>query len=152
MRKYDLNDSYIRCEKDGIIRKKDDVDIELIKSLLNSAKANDKSFKSIEKNIDNTSFLFTSKYDVLRKLISAFILFDKIKIDNHLCLNAYICKKHQDLNLDWDILEGFRLRRNSINYEGKELDNNEWKKSKFQFEIYIKTFISSIENKIKEFE
>lgn len=142
-----LEDSYKECVKEGLIRKKEDIDIELAKSLLDSSKKEINVYKDLEKKIKYYSIIFKSRYDILRKLISAFLLFDKVKISNHQCTNAYLCKEHPELDIEWEILEAFRVLRNKITYEGKQIDYETWKIHKPKFEVYIKTFIKEVEKK-----
>lgn len=146
----ELDKIYDQCMADGIIRKKEEIDIELAKTLLDSAKKELELSKKIEKIAKYYSVFFKGKYDILRELITAYLLFDKVKIDNHQCVNAYLCTKHPELEVDWKILEILRIIRNGIYYEGKQIEESAWKTHKIQFEIYIKTFIKEVEQKIKK--
>jgi len=146
----ELQDVFNACLEDGIIRKKDHIDIELIKSLLDSAVKELECAKEIDKKVKYHFILFNNRYDILRKLISAFILFDKIKIENHQCINAYLCSRHPGLEIDWKILETIRIIRNKINYEGKKIDKSSWNLHKLQFDIYIVLFVNEVKKKIAE--
>jgi len=146
-----LEDVYQRCKSEGIIRKKEFVDVELAKSLMESVKEELKFYKESEKISKYLSINFKQKYDVLRQLISAFLLFDKIRVDNHQCINAYICTKHPELEIDWEILETLRILRNKICYEGKKIDSNSWKNHKIQFELHINIFLKEVKRKIDEY-
>ena len=151
----DLSSIYNKCEADGLIKFKEELDIELIKSLLDSAKRAEirmnKDKDSYEKETKDFTFIFRDNYEILRTLIDSFLLFDKIKSDNHQCSNAYLCKEHPELELDWNIIETMRLLRNGINYEGKQVDAEKWNKFKLQFAVYINTIMKEIEKKLKEF-
>lgn len=144
-----LDNAYNRCEEEGFLKKQDEIDTELIKSLLARTKEGVESFKAMEKVVKYNSILFHNKYDILREIVSAFILFDKIKSSNHLCLFAHLCKKHPELELNWEDFETFRILRNQICYEGKEVSDDVWKKIRVKFDIYIRTFIKEVENKLK---
>ncbi|MBW2974781.1 hypothetical protein KY366_03615 [Candidatus Woesearchaeota archaeon] len=143
-----------KCESDGLIKFKEEIDIELIKSLMDSAKRAKtrikKDTRSYEKETKDYTFIFRDNYEILRTLIDAFLLFDKVKADNHQCSNAHLCTKHSELELDWDTLESIRILRNGINYEGKTVDLEKWNKFKLQFEIYINTLTREIEKKLEE--
>ncbi len=151
----DLGETYEDCTDKNIIKEKDDVDIELIKSLMDSAgraKARIKKDKiAYEEETKDWTFLFRDRYEILRTLIDAFLLFDKIKADNHQCSNAYLCTKHSELEFDWNILEAMRILRNGINYEGKAVDLDKWNKFKLQFAVYTSTLTKEIEKKLKTF-
>lgn len=147
----ELNETYTKCESDGIIKFKEETDIGLIESLMNSAKRAKTRIKkdagSYEKETKDYTFVFRGNYEILRTLIDAFLLFDRVKADNHQCSNAYLCTKHPGLDFDWIALESMRILRNRINYEGKSVDLEKWNKFKLQFEIYINTLIREIEKK-----
>lgn len=141
-----MKKTYTSCLEQGLIRKKDFVDNELAKSLLKSSEEDIEVSKELKEKYP--SFLFRNKYEVLRKLITAYLLFDKIKIDNHQCLNAYICEEHPELELSYEILETFRKIRNQINYEGRIIDIKTWKEQKIKFEVYINLFIKEVSKKL----
>lgn len=143
-----LKETFESCLSEGIIRKKDFIDIELAKSLLKSAEEDLEVSKELKEKYP--SFLFRNKYEILRKLISAFLLFDKVKINNHQCLNAYVCNEHPELELNWELLEEFRILRNQISYEGREITLKTWKEYKLTFKLYINLFIKKINDKIND--
>ena len=147
-----LKESYDGCIEEGYIKKQDNVDIDLIKSLLIRAKEGIEAFNGMEKIIKYAFILLQNKYDILRELVSAFLLFDKIKSSNHLCLFAFLCTEHSELELNWDDFEMFRILRNKVCYEGKEISEKDWKNIKVRFDIYIRTFIKEIEKKLEEYK
>ncbi|MCK4521775.1 MAG: hypothetical protein KAU20_04320 [Nanoarchaeota archaeon] len=151
----DLDKTCNKCLKTGNIKEKNEVDIELIKSLKNVAEEGLSFIKEKSKNIlkDSTkwTFVFRDYYESLRGLIEAFLLFDKIEADNHQCKNAYLCFKHPEMELDWNFLETVRLKRNAINYRGRLLKYEDWSKLKLNFELHINKLIKEINNKLKEF-
>ncbi|MEK6900641.1 MAG: hypothetical protein AABX05_05945, partial [Nanoarchaeota archaeon] len=63
---------------------------------------------------------------------------------------AYLCFKHQELELDWEFLETIRLKRNAINYRGQLLTYDDWKSLRLKFELHIKALKKEIETKLKE--
>jgi len=150
----ELKETYAKCESDGFFKFKEEIDIELIGSLIHSAKRArtriKKDTKSYEKETKDYTFVFRDNYEILRTLIDSFLLFDRAKADNHQCSNAYLCTKHPELELDWITLESMRILRNGINYEGESIDIEKWNKFKLQFEIYINTLTREIEKKLEE--
>src|SRR3989338_10478133 len=109
-----LDKTYELCMSTGKFKEKA-IDIELIKSLKLVAEKglefiNSKS-GDIPKESTDWTFVFRDYYESLRGLIEAFILFDGIEADQHQCKNAYICKMHQELELNWEFLEIIRLKR-----------------------------------------
>lgn len=151
----DLEKTYNKCLTTGNIKERNEIDIELIKSLKNIAEKGiefikEKS-KNIKKNSTDWTFVFRDYYESLRGLIEAYLLFDKVIAENHQCKNAYLCLKHPELDLDWNFLETARLKRNAINYRGQLLKYEDWNKLKLQFELHINKLKKEIEKKLKEF-
>lgn len=150
-----LENVYERCEISGFIKEKNEVDIELLKSLKKVADAglnfiNDKS-KSIDHDSTDWTFVFRDYYESLRGLIEAYLLFDKVEAERHQCKNAYICSKHPELELEWDFLETIRLKRNRINYRGELLNYSDWNQFEQKFEKHIKKLKEELDKKIEEF-
>jgi len=145
---------YDKCQSEGIIKFRKGMDIELAKSILKSAKEDFNFSKEIEKTIEknqiNYSFLFKSRYDVLRQIFDAIALFDKVISSNHKCMIAYICAIHPKLDLDWETIENMRKLRNSIQYKGRRINRDDWKTNKVMFEIYIKSLIKHLEIKCSD--
>ena len=148
----DLEKTYTQCINTGSLKEKF-VDFELIKSI---RLISEKRMSYLNRNISNLSrnssdwtFIFTGYYETLRNLIEAFILFDGISANNHQCKNAYICFKNPELGIEWEFLEIIRLIRNQINYEGRLINYDDWKKMKMQFDIHIKILSEKIDSKIK---
>jgi len=137
-----LDSVYQTCNSEGIIKTKKEIDFELVKSLYDSANLGFERLQTLgtefEKKTNNYSFIFRDYYEILRMLIDALLYTDKASISNHQCSNAYLCKNHTDLSLDWEKLETMRILRNAINYEGKQISVEQWKTAKLQFELYIK--------------
>ena len=92
------NDAYDECRESGKYVPVDTVDKELAESLYKQAKADWKETIEIEKirekKTTNYSRLFLNRYDVMRMLIHALVIFDKIKPGDHKCIGAYLCVKH----------------------------------------------------------
>lgn len=151
-----LEETYDSCQAEGFIQFRKDIDVELAKSLLQSALEGVERSKSsegaYEKKTHNYSFVFTEKYDILRRLLDALLLFDKVKTGKHQCSNAYLCVNHKELEFDWETLETMRLLRNDVNYEGKRISEELWKSYKLKFEVYINTLVKEVKKKLAESE
>ena len=88
-------------------------------------------------------------YDVLHELAESLLRFDRIKIDNHQCLFAYLCEKHPELEFNWDFFEKIRTKRNGINYYGSPVNGNDWKEVELQTILYIRKLREEIEKKVR---
>lgn len=152
----DLDKTYDKCLANGLYKEKNEIDIELIKSLKNVADKGLAFIKDKEKNIQKEStdwtFVFRDYYESLRNLIESLLLFDKVEADNHQCKNAYLCLKHPELELDWEFLETIRMKRNAINYRGQLLKYEDWKKLKLSFDLHINLLKKRVEDQLKDFK
>jgi hypothetical protein len=148
----DINYVFDGCKSDGFIQFRKDVDRFLAESLLRSAKETLVVLNRVEmisRKTNDFSLLFTSAYDVLRKLIEAFLLFDRLKCSNHQCINAFLCLKHHDSYFDWEFLEEVRILRNKVNYEGKKITVDMWRSCRLKFRFHINKLIKLVEMKLQ---
>lgn len=146
-------EAFLKCKKDGKFIVVENVDLERIKSTIAIAEADIASakilIKSIEKNSRQWCSIYKLYYDSLHELVESFLNFDKIKIDNHQCLFAYLCEKHKELEFNWEFFERARTKRNGINYYGDQVTFEDWKAIELQFEIYIKKLQEEINKRLK---
>ena len=142
-------EAYIKCDSDGYFMPLEKVDVEEIRSILKIAEDDLKAAKDIiEKQRWNPAYKL--HYDVLHELVSAYLLFDKIKSLNHQCLFAYLCKNHPELELSWEFFEKVRTKRNGINYYGEPVIQQDWKEIELQMNLYISTIKKEIEKKLSK--
>lgn len=145
-------EAFNRCKKEGRFLVTEDVDKEKIKSTINIADADIEGANSIKRNIPKQSNQWNSVYklyyDALHELVESFLRLDKIKIDNHQCLFAYLCEKHPELEFSWDLFEKVRTKRNGINYYGTPVSFDDWKEIELQLNLYIKRLKEEIKKRI----
>ena len=139
-----IEECYNSCSEEGLLKPTESVNIEKIK---NNLKISEEDLETAnyalkQKSMNSAYKLF---YDVLHMLVESFLCFDKIKSSNHQCLFAHLCKKHPELELNWDFFEKIRTRRNGIHYYGQPVLEEDWKNIEVQFKIYISTFKKEIE-------
>ena len=103
-----------------------------------------------ENKTGNYSKLFSNRYDVMRMLIHALAIFDKIKPGDHKCIGAHLCVKHPEFEFDWETLETMRLLRNGVQYRGQAITNKVWLSYKPKFDIYVKSLFSFAGKKLEE--
>ncbi len=150
----DLESTYGRCDADGIYKVKEEVDMDLIRSLADNGERGLKFIKKASRTISKSStdwtFVFREYYEALRGHIEAFMLFGKVDASNHQCKNAYICFKHPELELDWQFLETARLKRNAINYKGQMLKFEDWKALQINFDLHISKLSREIKKRLDQ--
>jgi hypothetical protein len=145
-------EAFMKCRKEGRFIVTENIDQEKIKSTLSIAEADIKSADCIKSNIpkqsDQWNSIYKLYYDALHELVESFLRLEKIKTDNHQCLFAYLCKKHPELEFNWDFFEKIRTKRNGINYYGTPVNFDDWKEVELQFSLYIKKLKEEIKKKI----
>ncbi len=143
-----------KCSLKGNILPLAESDVALIQSLCELSKGDQEAAQKLMKGLDSKSVLwnnvFNTYYDALHKLVDAFLRFDKICSTNHLCLFAYLCEKHPELELAWSFFEEVRTKRNGSHYYGQKASMTDWKTVELQMKLYIRTLEAAIEKKLKE--
>lgn len=146
-------EAFTKCKQEGKFIVIDELDIEKIKSTLIIAEADIMSANVIKKNLNKQSIQWSSiyklNYDALHELAESFLRFEKIKIDNHQCLFAYLCEKHHKLDFNWDFFEKVRTKRNGINYYGTPVTFEDWKEIELQFTLYVNKLKEEIKKRLK---
>lgn len=149
-----LEKTYHDCSASGFLREKTAVDYRLIASLKTHAEERLSFIKGMAKSLRSDSsawtFVFCDHYESLRMLMEAFLLFDRIEAEKHQCKNACLCFRHPELGLDWEFLETVRLRRNAINYKGKFLSYEDWKRLEPGLEMHVVKLRQEIERKLSQ--
>jgi hypothetical protein len=147
------DEAFTKCKKGGNFIVTEGVDKEKIKSTRVIAEADIESANTIKKGLPKQSnqwnTVYKLYYDALHELAESFLRFEKIKIDNHQCLFAYLCQKHPELEFNWEFFEKVRTKRNGINYYGTPITFSEWNEVEIQFNLYIKIIKEKI-NKMLE--
>jgi hypothetical protein len=149
------DEAFLKCKKEGKFIVTANVDTAKIKSTLVIAQADTDSAellkKTIPKNSNQWNSVYKLYYDALHELTEAFLRFEKIRIENHQCLFAYLCQKHPELDFSWDFFEKVRTKRNGINYYGTPVRYDDWKEADLQFRLYVKKLVEEIMEKISSF-
>ncbi len=147
-------EAFVKCSKEGKIIFSDEIDLAKIKATLTIAESDVESADTLKKNLAKQSnkwnTIYKLYYDALHELVESFLRFEKIKVDNHQCLFAYLCEKHSELEFNWEFFEKVRTRRNGINYYGSPVTYDDWKQVELQFVLYIKKLKDEIKKKVEE--
>ncbi|NOZ80789.1 MAG: hypothetical protein GXP63_03890 [DPANN group archaeon] len=151
----DLVAVYDSCVADGHLYNMKEADAERATTLLEIAEQDSSTLAEtspIMEKMKNFSLLWSSRYEVIRKLVDGILLLEMIKSDNHQCLYAYLCLKHDEWEIDWETIETMRLLRNAVHYEGKPIKEETWNAFRLKFDIYTTTFISILKDMLKELQ
>ena len=132
----------IECKKKYFI-KEVSIDNDKINSILEASKNKLKSEELLPLNEFTANAKISLAYDCLRELLEDLALKNQLKIYNHECYTAFLKEIIKDSSLG-DDFDTIRKIRNSINYDGKTITQEECKK----IIIKIKYLIENIRNKI----
>ena len=146
-------EAFAKCRSQGRFIVSEEADVDRIKATLEIADADIESANLIKKSLPKISRQWNSVYklfyDALHELAESFLLFEKIKIDNHQCLFAYLCEKHPEFEFSWDFFEKIRTKRNGINYYGAPVRFEDWEEVEVQFRLYVKNLRERIKHKLE---
>lgn len=146
-------ETFLKCKKEGRFIVLEDVDKDKIVATLTIAEADRDSANTIKKNLPKKSNQWNSVYklyyDALHELTESLLAFERMKIDNHQCLFAYLCEKHQELEFSWDFFERIRTKRNGINYYGVPISFEDWKDIELQLNLYIDRLEEEIRKRLE---
>ncbi|MBI2133467.1 hypothetical protein HYU11_02180 [Candidatus Woesearchaeota archaeon] len=151
----ELEKVYNQCISEGYLQEPEEIDFEKVKSLLALAIQDLNTLKQtipIMEKMENYSLIWSGKYEIIRQLVQGILFLEKISSNNHQCLYAYICVKHDDWDIDWETIETMRLLRNKIHYEGRPVSKDVWDRYKLKFDIYEDIFIKLLKEKLIEQE
>lgn len=143
-----VEEAYDFCISEGSILPTEEADKERIEASLRIAEEDIQSANdAIAKKRWNSAYKMY--YDVLHQLVEALLKLEKVKIKTHLCLFAYLCVKHPELELSWDFFEKVRTKRNGINYYGTPVTEKDWKEVALHFQLYVDLLKRNISEKLK---
>lgn len=147
-------DIHARCVSEGKLKRLHDIDTKKIKALTKQAQIDSEQVRRLvkvtPKKGEGWSTIYKISYDIIRTLVDAYLLFDRMKSDNHQCLFAHLCEHHSDLELDWAFFERIRTKRNGIHYYGEPISYREWKDISLQIELYTGLLKKEIEKKLDD--
>jgi len=125
------------CTTEGYFHAEKEIEPErAVSNLAIIAECIEQGNDGVKKKLWNSAYLLY--YTALHLLVESFLLFENVKSRNHLCLFAYLCVKHPELELDWGFFEKVRSKRNGINYYGTPVTEKDWKEIALQFKLYCK--------------
>lgn len=149
-----LEEAYCCCEASGHFKISDNVSIEQIETMTHISSIFIESAQDLMMGLNRKSpkwsVVYTLHYDAIRELVEIIAILDNRKIANHQCLFAYVCKKHPELDLDWNFFEKIRTKRNGLDYYGSLIAYEDWKEVEAQMKVYINSLRKAVEEKIQE--
>jgi len=148
----ELERIYSTCVAEGFLQEPEEADAERAKSLLENAVRDLDTLKEtipLMERKKNFSMIWSQNYEIIRQLVQGILLLEKITSENHQCLYAHVCVKHDEWGIDWESIETMRLLRNRVHYEGRPVDAETWREYKIKFELYSRTFMKILKEKLR---
>jgi len=127
--------SWENCKKEHI--RKVEVDNEKIKSILKMASVRLDFLKKQEVDEKTASIITEGYYEVIKELLTALLLKNGLKSDNHECLISFFKNKFPKYEYEVNVLYELKNIRNRIEYDGFFVDKSYLDKNKLEFEHII---------------
>lgn len=141
-----------KCESKGQLLPLAEIDLGIIRSIVALAAGDKQAGEKLASGLGKDDVLwnnvFNSYYDSLHKLADVVARFDKVNPASHLCLFAYICKRHPELEFDWGFFEKIRTKRNGAQYYGQKATKEDWDGVEAQMKLYIHTLESEVKRRL----
>lgn len=107
---------YETCQKEHLRQVQPDTD--KIQSILKVVKARLKIIPQVQKDEETTSIIVTDYYEVIKELLTALLLKNGLKSDNHECLISFFKKNYPKYEYEAHTIHQLKDIRNRINYDG----------------------------------
>jgi len=135
--------NWSECERKFIRNVK--IDKERIASITRKAMLRLKRARKTEIAIENVSFVVEDYYEVIKELLTAYLLKYGLRSKNHQCLISYFYKENLGYESESFLISQMSFFRNRLNYYGEDIPMEFYKKNKEEFERIIKIILELIE-------
>lgn len=126
-----------KCLEEHII--KVDKDSEKIKSIIRMCDIRLKIVKQIKINQETASVIAYDYYEIIKELLTALLLKNRLKSDNHECLISFFKQNFPEYEYETKIIHQLKDVRNRVSYDGIFVKKEyvETNKLEFQHIIYL---------------
>lgn len=121
------------------------VDKEKIESIKRMCSIRQKIIPQIKLDDDTASVIATDYYEIIKELLVALMLKNKMKSDNHECLIAFF--KHKFPKYEYEVNTIYQLKevRNRVSYDGVFVKKEYVLMNQLEFENIIKILLELLE-------
>jgi len=123
------------CELEHI--KKVSVDEEKIDSIVKMSEIRLKVLKQIKLDEETASIIATDYYEVIKELLTALLLKNGLKSDNHECLISFLKNRFPEMEYEVNIIHQLKDVRNRVSYDGIFVKKEYILLNKLEFESII---------------
>jgi len=124
------------CENNFI--REVEIDIARIDSIIDKAFIRLKRARDTKINEENVSLVVEDYYEVIKELLTAYLLNNGLRSKNHQCLISYFYNKNPDFEREAYLIAQMSFFRNRLNYYGESVPLDFYNKNKDDFENIIK--------------
>lgn len=131
------------CEKSFI--KKVEIDLERTESLKK------KALRRLERarKTNEVDFAVEDYYEVIKELLTAYLLKNGLRSQNHQCLISYFLKKNPDFETEAILIQQMSFFRNRLTYYGEDVPKEFLDSKRKDFENIIKLLLDLIKKELK---
>jgi len=122
-------------------------DEERIKSIIKKAMQRLERAKNTGISLDNVSFVVEDYYEVIKELLTSYLLKNGLRSKNHQCLISYFYKENPDCEKEAVLIQQMSFFRNRLSYYGEDIPMEFYEDNKDNFERIIKLLRRKLENK-----
>ncbi|HLD05323.1 MAG TPA: hypothetical protein VJG90_06405 [Candidatus Nanoarchaeia archaeon] len=122
---------YDTCQKEHL--RKIQPDLDKVNSILKVIKARLKTIQQIQKDEETTSIIVTDYYEVTKELLTALLLKNGLKSDNHECLISFFKTNYPKYDYEAYAIHQLKNIRNRINYDGLFVDPSYLTQNELEF-------------------
>jgi uncharacterized protein (UPF0332 family) len=132
------------CKEEHV--RKVDVDKDKIDSMLKMCGVCLRMIKKQEIDKETASIITRDYYEIIKELLTALLLKNGLKSDNHECLISYFKENFLDYEYETKIIHELKNVRNRICYDGIFVEKEYLIKNKLEFEHIIELLIKLIKS------
>jgi len=121
-------------------------DIEKISSILKMCEVRLRFINKQEVDNETASLISEGYYEIIKELLTALLLKNGLKSDNHECLISFFKHTHPDKEYEVQIIHALKNVRNRINYDGIFVEESYLTTNKLEFQHIIESLIKLISN------
>jgi len=131
------------CKREHI--RQTEADHEKIKSILKMCSVRHAFLQKQEIDEETASIITEGYYEIVKELLTALLLKEGLKSDNHECLISYFKQKYPQHEYETLIMHELKNTRNRITYDGIFVKKSYLDQNKLEFDHIIKMLRELIE-------
>ena len=133
-----------KCLEEHII--KIDKDSEKIKSIIRMCNIRLKIVKQIKIDQETASVIASDYYEIIKELLTALLLKNGLKSDNHECLISFFKQNFPEYEYETKIIHQLKDVRNRVSYDGIFVKKEYVETNKLEFQHIIDLLKKLLEN------